>query len=229
MDVRKVASLLGRVELFSALDERALHRLASRSFEQVVPKGHAVFVQDEPGDRMFVLVDGIVKLIVRSRQGDVVELVRHWAPAVFGEVALLDRGPRSATAEVVHTARLIVITRDQLVELLHSERAVVDALLRSLGMIVRRTTDQMTDLVFLDVQGRLARQLLRLVDPSQAPEPSGTRIRRVTQTELANMVGVARQTVNLALRSFEDRGYIRVLGWTIEIVDPERLRRRAEG
>ncbi|HEY7605481.1 MAG TPA: Crp/Fnr family transcriptional regulator, partial [Actinomycetes bacterium] len=150
------------------------------------------------------------------------ELVRHRPPATFGEVALLDGGPRSASAEATERSTLLVVTRAELVALLRATDQVAEALLRTLGTIVRRTTRQVSDLAFLDLQGRVARQLLVL-----AGDGTG-RARQVTQAELASMVNGARQTVNQALRSLESHGYIRADGRRIEILDRRRLERLAE-
>jgi CRP-like cAMP-binding protein len=172
---------------------------------------------------MYVLAEGAVKLFVSSRHGGTVELVRHRPPATFGEVALLDDGPRSASAEAVGRSTLLVVTRAELLRLLKAEDQVAEALLRTLGKIVRRTTRQVTDLAFLDLQGRVARQLLVLAGDGDGTAPSS-----VTQAELASMVSGARQTVNQALRSLESRGYIRANGRGFEILDPERLEHLAE-
>jgi CRP/FNR family transcriptional regulator, cyclic AMP receptor protein len=220
VDLEHRAAVLARTELFQAIDEATQRRIAEHVAERVVDRGQCVFVQDEPGDRMYVLAEGAVKLYVASRDGGIVELVRHRPPATFGEVALLDGGPRSATAEAVERSTLLVVARAELLALLHSEDRVADGLLRILGAIVRRTTRQVTDLVFLDLQGRVARQLLVLAGDGQAP---ARRTRQVTQAELASMVGGARQTVNQALRSLEAQGYIRADGRSFEILDRERL------
>ncbi len=224
MTPRQIATLLAKTDLFGVLDEATLDQMAGRTRVRAVDKGQTIFVQDEPGDRMFVLADGAVKLVVRSAQGEVVELARHVPPAAFGEVALLDGGSRSATAEAVERSTLLVVTRDDLIGLLRSDTHVVDAVLRSLGAMVRHADRLATDLVFLDLQGRVARRLLELAEPGK---DEGLRTGRLTQTELANMVGGSRQSVNLALRTLEERGCIRMVGLTIELLDPDELRRRA--
>jgi CRP/FNR family transcriptional regulator, cyclic AMP receptor protein len=231
---RQIAELLAETDLFGVLEASTLAGVAERTMVRVVEKGQTIFVQDEPGDRLFALAEGSVKLVVRSAQGEVVELARHWRPAVFGEVALLDGGPRSATAEAVERTTLVVVTRDELIRLLRSDSQVVDRVLKALGELIRRADLLATELVFLDLPGRLARRLLELAEapdgPAQGAPPTGDvrlRTRRVTQTELANMVGGSRQSVNIALRSLEKRGYVRLVGWTIELLDPNELRRRA--
>src|SRR6266511_3617761 len=202
---RQVAELLAETDLFGVLDAATLAEVAEHTLTKVAEKGQTIFVQDEPGDRLFVIAEGAVKLVVRSAQGDVVELARHWRPAVFGEVALLDGGRRSATAEAVERTTLAVVTRDDLIRLLRSTSQIVDQVLKALGGLIRRADQQAIELVFLDLPGRLARRLL----------------------ELANMVGGSRQSVNIALRSLEKRGFVRVVGSSIELLDPAELRRRA--
>jgi CRP/FNR family transcriptional regulator, cyclic AMP receptor protein len=218
------AAVLARTELFGGIDEVTQRRIAGHVADRVVDRGQCVFVQDEPGDRMYVLAEGVVKLFVSSRNGGVVELVRHRPPATFGEVALLDGGSRSASAEAVERSTLLVVSRVELVALLRAEDQVAEALLRTLGTIVRRTTRQVSDLAFLDLQGRVARQLLVLAGDGNG----AARTRQVTQAELASMVNGARQTVNQALRSLESRGYIRADGRRFEILDRRRLERLAE-
>jgi CRP/FNR family cyclic AMP-dependent transcriptional regulator len=216
VDLQHRAAVLARTELFCGIDEATRRRIAKHVAERVVEPGQCVFAQDEPGDRMYVLAEGAVKLFVSSRDGGIVELVRHRPPATFGEVALLDGGPRTASAEAVERSTLLVVTRPELLRLLRTEDQVAEALLRILGTIVRRTTRQVTDLVFLDLRGRVARQLLALAG-------DGNAWTSVTQAELASMVGGARQTVNQALRSLESGGYIRASGRCFEILDRERL------
>jgi CRP/FNR family transcriptional regulator, cyclic AMP receptor protein len=224
VDLQHRAGVLARTELFGGIDEATRRRIAEHVAERVVERGQCVFTQDEPGDRMYVLADGAVKLFVASRDGGIVELVRHRPPATFGEVALLDGGPRSASAEAVERSTLLVVTRPELLHLLRAEDQVAEALLCTLGAMVRRTTRQVSDLVFLDLQGRIARRLLAL-----ATEGDGLpRTRRVTQAELASMVSGARQTVNQALRSLESRGYIRADGGGFELLDRKRLELLAE-
>jgi CRP/FNR family transcriptional regulator, cyclic AMP receptor protein len=225
VNLQQKAEVLARTELFKGVDEAARRLIAEHVAERVVERGRSVFVQDEPGDRMYVLAEGAVKLYVSSRDGGIVELARHHPPAVFGELALLDGGPRSASAEAVERSTLLVVTRAELLRLRRSEEQVAEALLRLLGAMVRRTTRQVTDRAFLSLRGRVARQLLLLAEDGNG---SGAITRQVTQGELATMVGGARQTVNQELRSLEARGYIRGAGRAFEILDSDQLRRLAD-
>jgi CRP/FNR family cyclic AMP-dependent transcriptional regulator len=226
VDPRTIASRLAEVELFGELDAGTLEAIAERARRRTIERGQVLFWQDEPGESMFVLLEGAVKLVVSSRDGELVELARLVAPASFGELAVLDGGPRSATAEAVERSTLLAITRSEVLRLLRAEERVAEALLRLLGSMVRRTTRQVTELAFLNLQGRVAAKLLELADPSgKGP----ARTRRLTQVELATMVGGARQSVNQALKSLEARGYIRATRRAVEILDPQSLRRLAGG
>jgi CRP-like cAMP-binding protein len=139
MDAKTVASLLAKIELFAQLEEATRLAMAGRAGRRVVERGQVVFSQDEPGESMFVLLEGVVKVVVRSRDGEPAELARFGAPASFGELDVLDGGPRSATAEAVERSLLLVVTREELLRLLRSEEQMAEALLRSLGAMVRRS------------------------------------------------------------------------------------------
>jgi CRP/FNR family cyclic AMP-dependent transcriptional regulator len=230
MDIQQRAVLLRETGLFGQLDDGGLHKLADRMVQKVFERGQSIFVQDEPGDRLFIIAEGGVKLLVRSRSGESIELVRHTRPAVLGELAVLDGEARSATAEAVDRTTLLSLSRDELFEVLRSEPRVVEAMLRRLTRIVRRTTQDLAALAFLDLEGRVARRILTLAG---APEPtpvdrSATKSRRITQTEIAQMVSGTRQTVNRALRSLERRGYIEVTDGGIVIRDQRGLQERAD-
>jgi len=221
MNLQQKASVLARTELFHEVDEETRTRVAERAVARVFERGQFLFIQGAPSDRLFVLASGAVKVYASSRNGDIVELVRHHVPTVIDLIGLLDGHPHSTTAETLERSTLLVIPRSELLGLVRSEGQVAEALARALGVIARRTTQQVTELAFLDLQGRVARQLLKL-------SGGGSRTRRVTQVELATMVSGARQTVNQVLRSLESRGYIRAAGRVFEILDRERLKDLAE-
>ena len=162
MDTRQRAALLKETELFDRLDDEALLKLAERTSRHIYEKSQIIFVQDERGDRLFIVANGIVKLLDRSHSGEFIELIREGCPAVLGELALLDDGLRSASAEAVERTTLLSMTREELFEVLRSQPDVAEALLRRLVAIVRWTTQDLADLTFLDLEGRAARRFLAL-------------------------------------------------------------------
>jgi len=150
------------------------------------------------------------------------------AADVLGELSVIDQGPRSASAVAVQSTTALVINRSALLVAMHQSPALLDALLHTLGAMVRRLTEQATDLVFLDLGGRIAKLLVQRAE-RQSDDPS-RRLAvdlQLTQTELAQMVGASRPAVNRVLQGLVGRGVIRVDGRTIEIVDAPALRRRA--
>jgi CRP-like cAMP-binding protein len=145
---------------------------------------------------------------------------------IFGEIALIDGGTRSASAESLGQSTLLSLTRSVFLDLVHENPRLTDALLESLGGFVRRLTEHSADLVFLDLPGRLAKYLLGLVQEKGGSEGEPVELElELTQTELAAMVGGSRQSVNQILHSFERRGYLEVKGRHMVVKRPDLLRR----
>jgi CRP/FNR family transcriptional regulator, cyclic AMP receptor protein len=221
-------ALLTKARLFAHLDSDGLRQLAARSIMRHYRRGEVVFREGDPGERLFVLASGRVKVVVNSAQGDEMVLAALAPPDTFGELALVDGGARSATVEAVEASVLLVLTRVAFLDVLKEHHALVEGLLGSLGGLIRRLTDQTSDLAFLDLPGRVAKLLLGLAAEGDL-EPAKENLIDVsfTQTEIANMVGGSRQSVNQILRTFEGAGYIETLGHSIRIVRADTLRRRA--
>jgi CRP/FNR family transcriptional regulator, cyclic AMP receptor protein len=223
-----VASHLAATRLFGELDPAALSSLAERAVERSYKKGQLLVYQGDSGDSVFVIVEGLVKVMVTSEEGEEMVLVTLRPSDTFGELSLVDGGPRSASAEAVEPTRVLIITRPILLELLGQHPSLTDSLLRSLGSLARRLTEQAADLVFLDIHGRMAKLLLTMAE--DRGEQAGETIvldLNLTQADLAAMVGGSRQSVNQTLRSFESRGYLEIEGRSITLKKPAELRRRA--
>jgi CRP-like cAMP-binding protein len=225
MDVAEVIRLLGETPLFGPLDAATRRDLATGGVQLTLDRGRVIFAQGEPGgDRLFVLLEGVVKQVVHSPRGDVVELTRLRAPATFGEVAALDGQPRTATAAAVTRCALLAIAAERMRRLLRANPDARIALLHQFGSLVRQANRLAVDQVFLPTPDRVVRKLLELYE---ADVLGGSQ--RVTQTELAHMVGGVRQTVNQVLRQLEGRELIRVAHGRVDILDPDELRRRVHG
>jgi CRP/FNR family cyclic AMP-dependent transcriptional regulator len=228
MREERAAELLGATQLFGGLDREALKHLAARVMERSYKKGQLIFYQGDPGDALFVVVEGLVKVFVPSEEGDEMVLITLEAPEVFGEVALIDGGPRSASAEALEPTAVLMLTREVLLEVLAEHPSLTDRLLQTLGTSLRRLTEQAADLVFLDLHGRMAKLLVGMAEDRGTKEgPEVVLDLHMTQTDLAGMVGGSRQSVNQILRSFERRGYLELRGRQIRLKQPELLRRRA--
>ena len=223
---------LARTTIFGSLDEAALQRVADESVEASYRPGAVVFAQGDPGDRLYVVTSGRLKLQVRIRGVDTLMLTTLRAPDTFGELAVIDRGPRSATVVALEPSTLLAVSRSTVLALLSDRPEVTDALLRGLGATVRRLTEQAADLALLDLTGRVAKLLVTLGDQQLVPGAddgaAGQVLElRLTQTDMAQMVGGTRQSVNQILSGFAARGLIEVRGRTIVLRRPADLRRRA--
>lgn len=220
--------LLEKTRLFAHLDSDGLHQLAARAIMRRYRRGEVVFREGDPGDWLFVVASGRLKVVVSSAQGDEMVLATLASPDTFGELALVDGGARSATVEAVEPTAVLVLTRAAFLDVLSERPALVEGLLGSLGGLIRRLTDQASDLVFLDLPGRVAKLLLGLASEGDLQSATEHVIdSSFTQTEIAKMVGGSRQSVNQILRAFESAGYIETAGHSIRIVREDTLRRRA--
>lgn len=219
--------LLRETQLFAGIDPATAGEVAQRMVRRSYRRGEALFHQGDPGDALYVLVDGSVAVVVTSESGDRMVLTTLVPPDVLGEIALLDGGSRSASAEAVEETTALVLSRAAFLGLMRDHPPFVEQLLRSLGKLVRRLSEQASDFVFLDLRGRVAKVLLRLAD-DVGPEFVGIPVEIVvTQSRLAEMVGGSRQSVNQTLHEFAARGLIELNGRRILICRPDQLRRRA--
>jgi CRP/FNR family cyclic AMP-dependent transcriptional regulator len=220
--------LLRRTRLFAGLDEPTLRALAERSVERSFPRHGRLFFQGDPGSGLFVVANGLVKVVVTSEDGEEMVLVTLGPGEALGELAVVDGGPRSAAAEALEPTSALLITRPVVLELAARDPALTEALLKALGGLLRRLTEQASDLVFLDLPGRMAKLLAGLAAERGTATAEGIELdANLTQTDLAGMVGASRQSVNQILQGFARRGYLQVRGRRIVIHRLDLVRRRA--
>jgi len=223
-----VDGLLATVPLFAGLDAELADALSGALTTRAVVRGHVVFNEGDTGDRLFIVLDGKIKISRAAADGRENLLSVLGPGEMFGELSLFDPGPRTATATAVTESTLASLDHDDLRPLLLDQPAVAMQLLRALAQRLRRTNEAMADLVFSDVPGRVAKALLDLAEKFGDSESDGVRVRHdLTQEELAQLVGASRETVNKALSEFANRGWLRIEGRSVLLLDSERLARRA--
>lgn len=221
-------SALATLPLFEALDDDAANALSAAMTTRTVVRGHVVFREGDTGDRLFVVVDGKVKISRASSDGRENLLAVLGPGELFGELSLFDPGPRTATATAVTDSTLASLDHDDLRPVLIERPGVAVHLLQALAQRLRRTNEAMADLVFSDVPGRVAKALLDLSDKFGAAEGTAVRVQHdLTQEELAQFVGASRETVNKALSEFANRGWLRIEGRSVVLLEKDRLARRA--
>jgi CRP/FNR family cyclic AMP-dependent transcriptional regulator len=219
--------------LFTGLDDATLGLVAAALRPRRFRRGETVFHAGDPGDALFIIERGQVKITLPPDDGSEPAILTTIGPGgFFGELALLDGAPRSATAVALDGVSALVLRREAFDRLVDEAPPLRHALLATLAGEIRRLTAQIEDLHFLDLPGRLARHLLRevartqgLPDDDRATLPSGE-VRLpwpFTQAELAGMIGGSRQTVNRLLADFVADGLLRFDGDELVIPDARRL------
>jgi CRP/FNR family cyclic AMP-dependent transcriptional regulator len=221
-------TVLSRAPLFEALDDEGARALRSRMTDVQLSRGERLFAEGDEGDSLYVVLEGKIKLTRAAADGRENLLSVIGPGEMFGELSLFDPRPRTSSASAVTDARLAALAHDKLLIWITAHPEVALHLLRALAQRLRRANDVMADLVFTDVPGRVAKQLLDLADRFGEKLPDGLHVNHdLTQEELAQLVGASRETVNKALADFVARGWIQLAARSVVLLDQDRLRRRA--
>ena len=226
--VVRLDSRLRSCEVFAALDAGALTRLSESSGRHRYDRRQVVFQQGDEGDCMYVVASGSVEISVNDFDGGETVLAVLESPAAFGEMAVIDAGPRVARATAREPTELIRIPRSAVLHLLATEPSVGAALMASLVRLVRKADEQVSDLTLRQLPDRVRRHLLAVVlrqlgSPGTPPEGVVTVNLLIDQTDLARQVGGSRQQVNRALAALDAAGAIRRQGRRIVAVRLELL------
>lgn len=223
-----MASTLGKCELFSSLDHEALDQLARACIEVDLRRGDRLYEVGDGADMTYVLASGRVRIVLgRSQKETTLGVVGPGDS--FGEIALLDGGPRGAAAEAVDDSVVVVgVPRGASLELAATHPRYAEALLAALGRVVRRHAGDVVECLFLDLEGRVARLLLLLASARDEPRDGDRLDLGRSQREIAAMVHGSRQRVNQVLAGLEALGCIRRDGPVLVLTDVALLRRRSD-
>ncbi|WP_031466506.1 Crp/Fnr family transcriptional regulator [Sciscionella sediminilitoris] len=219
---------LARAGIFQGVEPAAVEALVQTLESVEFPRGHVIFAEGEPGDRLFIIQSGKVKIGRKSPDGRE-NLLSIMGPSdMFGELSIFDPGPRTSTVTAVTDVRAYSMGRPELRDWISKRPEIAEQLLRVVARRLRRTNNMLADLIFTDVPGRVARALLTFAQRFGSQEAGLLRVTHdLTQEEIAQYVGASRETVNKALADFAHRGWLRLEGKSVLILDPERLARRA--
>ena len=219
---------MARSPLFHGIDDEEQTRIALSMTRRRFRRDEVVFHDGDPGDSLHVVVEGRVKITRQSTDGEEA-IVAILSPGdSFGELVLLDGAPRSATATAIEATETLTMSRSMFAELVDGASPFRWRVLVGVAQRVRRLTDQLAEVHFLDLAGRLALQLTRMAEESAPGQTTDIELSRsLTQSDLAAMVGGTRQRVNQILGDFTEQGLIRHAGGRITVLELERLRDRA--
>jgi CRP/FNR family transcriptional regulator, cyclic AMP receptor protein len=226
--VEGVQDILSRAGIFQGVDPVAVQNLIEQMETVRFPRGTTIFDEGEPGDRLYIITSGKIKLARHAPDGRENLLTVMGPSDMFGELSIFDPGPRTSSAVCVTEVTAATMNSEMLKQWVADHPAIAQQLLRVLARRLRRTNANLADLIFTDVPGRVAKTLLQLANRFGVQEGGALRVNHdLTQEEIAQLVGASRETVNKALATFAHRGWIRLEGKSVLIVDTEHLARRA--
>jgi CRP-like cAMP-binding protein len=219
--------LLSHTDLFAGLPDDVLHALAAQLGQRTFARGMVLFHKGSPGQRLYLIQSGQVRIFVLSSDGHEITLNLHGPGECFGELAMLDGGPRSASAIAQERAVVYTLERRHFLALVEAHPALARHALELVTQRLRHLTGHVESLSFLDITGRVAACLLDLAEHhGQSVEAEVVLQPHLTQAELASYAGATRESVNKALGILRDEGLIRQEGQTLTILDVDGLRRK---
>ncbi len=223
------AQLLGQVPIFENLQGEELEHLSTLLRPRRYARGEVIFHQGDVGTALYIVRKGQVAIRLSAPDGKEVTLSLLDRGDFFGELALLDEEPRSTDAVAREETDLLSLQREDFRHFLGARPQVALGLLSALSRLVRRVTQLVHDATFLDARERLVRVLLDLArTQGQSGAEGVTLAPRLTQSELANLCGLTRESTNKWLRFYVREGLLSYEGGQITLVHPERLARETE-
>ncbi len=218
------ADFLATVPLFRSLVPAEVTAFSQMAREKSYPKGSVILFEDDPGDSLFVVRAGRVKVVLVAEDGREVILGILGVGEHFGELSLIDDQPRSAHVVAMEDSTLLVLRREDFRRRVEQNPAVAWALLLELSRRLRRADEKIGALVLLDVPGRIARMIL----DAAAEGGSDAIDKPLTHQTIANVIGASRETVSRAMREFVEAGWISTERRRIRITDRAALEKRSQ-
>jgi len=220
----ETASFLRTVPLFAKLDDAELQQFAELMRERSYPKGSVIVFEDDPGDSLYIVRQGRVKVVLVGEDGREVILGVLGVGEHFGELSLIDEQPRSAHVIAMEDTSLLVLRSDDFRRRVEASPVVAWALLQELSRRLRRADTKIHGLALLDVPGRIAHLLLDFAHEGG----SDTIEKPLTHQTIAHMIGASRETVSRTMKEFQDNGWIAVERRRISVANREALKRAAQ-
>jgi CRP/FNR family cyclic AMP-dependent transcriptional regulator len=222
--IAHTADFLATVPLFRGVDRDELAKFGELVRDRAYPKGSVILFQDDPGDSLYIVRSGRVKVVLIGEDGREVILGVLEQGSHFGELALIDDQPRSAHVIAMEDSQLLILRREDFRRRVDANPSVAWALLCELSRRLRKADDKIGGLVLLDVPGRIARLLLDLAEESGGP----TIDKVLTHQTIAQMIGASRETVSRSMKDFQESGMIKVERRRIAIANQSALEKRAQ-
>jgi CRP/FNR family transcriptional regulator/CRP/FNR family cyclic AMP-dependent transcriptional regulator len=210
MERESEATYLKQVSIFKGLDDKEVHELITVAKKRTFRSGEVIFHRDDPGQMLYIIKEGKVKICLISPDGQEISLVVFGKGEYFGEFALLDGLPRSANAIALEKVECYTLLRSDFHSVIKKNPKIAIQVMEVLCERLRKTDQKVEDLIVLDVYGRVAKKLLELAETHGLKQEDGSILinMRLTQQDLAAMVGASRESVNKVLGHYTDKQYI---------------------
>ena len=227
MQTERESVYLRQVPLFAGLADEDIRELMSVAKRRTFRNGEVIFHREDPGQVLYVIKEGKVKISLISPDGQEISLVVFGKGECFGELTILDGLPRSADAVAMEKVECYTLQRSDFHKAIMNDPKIAIQVMEVLSKRLRSTDQMVEDLIFLDVYGRVAKKLLELADVHGTKVEDGIRIDvRLTQQELASMVGASRESVNKVMGYFTDKNFISTDKHKITLLRIADLKRR---
>jgi CRP/FNR family cyclic AMP-dependent transcriptional regulator len=227
MQTENEAVYIKQVPLFAGLADEDIRELMAVAKRRTFRSGEVIFHREDPGVVLYVIKEGKVKISLIGPEGQEISLVVFGKGECFGEFAILDGLPRSADAVAMEKVECYTLQRSDFHQAIMKNPKIAIQVMEVLSKRLRSTDQMVEDLIFLDVYGRVAKKLLELAEAHGTKVEDGTRIDvRLTQQELASMVGASRESVNKVMGYFTDKNFISTDKHKVTLHRMNELKRR---
>jgi CRP/FNR family cyclic AMP-dependent transcriptional regulator len=218
-------NFLRNVSIFEELPERDLEKIAKLGTRKKFSKGNIILMEDEIGSALFIIINGKVKVSRLDETGREAVLSILGSGEVFGEMSLLDGMKRSATCSALTDTEVLIIYRDDFLNLLQKYPQIAISLLKEMAQRLRKADLQIKSLSLKDAEGRVGCVLILLADDLGKMYKGQVVVEEIpTQQDLANMAGTSRETVSRVMTKFEKQGLIKVEGRKLIILEYEKMK-----
>lgn len=221
--------ILKEIDLFKSIGQDYRKRLSSVLRRRSLKKGEVLFRKGDEGNVFYIVRTGSIKIVLPSKMGDEAVLAVFSAGDFFGEMALLDGMPRSADAVALEASELFALNRGDFITFLGNNEEAMQAILSHLSMRLRKTDDSLENAYFLNISARFAKKLVELSKTYGKQDGDIIKIDlRLSQRDLASMIGATRESVNKELKVLREKGLVSTEKGDLRILDLARLERRAK-
>jgi len=216
---------LKNVNLFHGMSDDEMRLVEQRTVMREIRRKEVLYLPGDAGDRIYLLKRGVVKISTLTDDGKEIILALMRPGEVFGEEAVLEDAPRDHMAEAYEDALICVITRQDFMGILRAHPEMAFKVTKLVGFRLKTLRSRVEGLLFKGAPARLAQTLLDLARDHGVKDAEGVLLPlRLSQQDLANLIGVTRESVNLALADFRSRGLIETEGRALRLLRPDELR-----